>query len=413
MQSGREALEEVTGHMFNAYPGIDYVGEPIPPSAFFQDGQAEKPGLVRTYGILEEDRDPTASQAGPGGAGDAFLGMTVFDEDGVPIDTGLQTYNADVETHPADYPLGQVYGIDRDINFTVGTDENGNLIRNYQNGSNGTAFKDGETYTWRGYLKAPESGDFSLILECIGGMASFFIRTENGWQRAGKSAMREWAQWPWESLICTREGMGITAKTLHLEEGKMYPVLVHARHCVRNKDLQVRLAWQTPSFAKTNYEAALKAASDADTIIYYACEKVMQGIRFDLISEEQPLEITGDQKQLLTDVIAAKKPGSKLVVIVQTSNAKAIGDWESSADAILTAYHPGQEGARILAKILTGKINPSGKLSQSWPSRTQDTPVTDSPAHLSERGTGTGETDIRIRMSEGILPDTDTMTKKE
>ena len=403
MQSGKEALEEVTGKEFAAFPGTDYVGEPIPAEAFYQDASCEKPGLVRSYGILPEDEDPVAAEGGPGGAGAAFHGFKDYDEDGVLIETGMTSYNAKEERYGKDFPLGQTAAIDPMINFTCGTDADGNIIKTYQNGPNGTAFTDEASFTWKGFLKAPESGDFSLILECIGGMASFFIRTDEGWVQAGKSAMREWAQWPWEALICTPEGMGITAKTLHLEAGKSYEILVHARQCVKNKDLQLRLAWQTPSFVKKNREEALQAAKEADTIIYYACEQVMRGMPFGKIDEAQPLELTGNEADFFREVLKAKRPETKLVVIVQCSNARALGDWEEQADAILTAYHPGQEGARVLAKILTGKINPSGKLSQTWPRFTQDTPITDSEAHFTERGLGVGpENDIRIRMSEGI-----------
>ncbi|MBR6404945.1 MAG: glycoside hydrolase family 3 C-terminal domain-containing protein [Lachnospiraceae bacterium] len=406
MQSGQEALLEVTGREFAAYPGIDYVGEPIPAECFFRNAEGDEKGLVRTFGILPEDRDPVALEQGPGGAGAAFTGFTAFDEDGVLIDTGMTSYNAKEEEIPADFPLGKQAAIDPMIDFTVGKDSDGKVIKTYKNGPNGTAFLEGESFTWKGYLEAPESGEFRLILECIGGMASFFIRSDEGWKLGGKSAMREWAQWPWESLICTPEGMGITGTTLKLTAGKRYEILVHARGCVKNKDLQLRLAWQTPSFMKKNYDAALSAAKDADTIIFYACENVMRDINagFRMVNETMPLTMGGEERQFLADVIAAKRPEAKLVVIVQSSNARAIGDWEGSASAILTAYHPGQEGARILAKILIGAINPSGKLSQSWPARTEDTPITDSEEHLRDRGTGDGpDQDIRIRMTEGIF----------
>ena len=406
MQSGREALEEVTGKSFEAYPGIDYVGEPIPGKVLFQDAEGEKPGLVRTWGILEEDRDPVAAARGPGGAGAAFLGFQDFDEDGVLIDTGMSSYNDMGEKKVDPDLLGTVYGVDPMVNFTVGTDESGAVVKTYRNGPNGTAFTDQAAWTWKGFLRPEETGDYHLMLQCIGGMASFFIQTEAGWQQAGRSLMREWAQWPWESLICTPEGMGITGNTFRLEAGKMYPVLIHGRQCVKNKDLQLRIAWQTPTFRKASYEAALKAAARADTIIYYACDQVMKEMKlnFRKLSEEQLLEMGGEQRQLLQDVIEAKKPEAKLIVLVQTSNARALGEWEAQASAILTAYHPGQEGARVIAKILTGGINPSGKLSQTWPFATADTPLTDSPAHLKERGVGTGEEeDIRIRLSEGIF----------
>ncbi len=404
MQSGAEAMEEVTGRAFASHPGIDYVGVAIPKEAFFQDEEATKPGLVRTVGILEEDRDPVAAEQGPGGAGAGFMGFQDFDEDGVLIDTGMASYQDMGEKKlPADV-LGSFCCVDDNIDFTCGMNEDGSLVKTYQNGPDGRAFTDQEAYTWKGYLKAPETGDYTLLLECIGGMGSFFIETEEGWVQAGHSNMREWAQWPWESLICTREGMGITGKQIHLEAGKTYKVLVHGRQCVKNKDLQIRTAWATPSWKKQNYEEALEAAANADTIIYYACDKVMRGFPFGKIAEKEPLEIGGEQRQLLFDVIAQKKPEAKLIVIVQTSNAMALGDWEGKANAILTAYHPGQEGARVMAKILTGALNPGGKLSQSWPARSEDTPLTDTPEHLEERGAGVGPDDkhIVIRMTEGI-----------
>ncbi len=406
MQSGKEALEEVTGKIFEAYPGIDYVGEPIPAEVLYQDAEGKKNGLVRTYGILEEDRDPAAGEKGPGGAGMAFLGFQDFDEDGVLIDTGMTSYHDMGEKVIGEELLGKAWGVDPMINFTVGTDEAGETVKTYRNGPNGTAFTDQAAWTWKGFLKPEESGDYRLMLQCIGGMGSFFIRTEEGWRQAGNSHMREWAQWPWESLICTREGMGITGNMFRLEAGKAYPILVHGRQCVKNKDLQIRIAWETPAFRKKNYDAAMEAASRADTIICYACTHVMRDMAamFRKTAEEQPLEITGEQRRLLTDIIAAKRPDAKLIVLVQASNAKALGEWEAGANAILTAYHPGQEGARVIAKILTGEINPSGKLSQTWPAATADTPLTDSEEHLRERGTGTGEGDrITIRMSEGIF----------
>ena len=406
MQSGKEALEEVSGKKFEAFPGIDYVGETIPAEVFFLDENGRDHGLKRSYGILPEDQDPVAAQGGPGGAGAAFSGFEDYDEDGVLIETGMTSYNAKKEELPKDYPLGKTAGCDACIDFTCGTDDKGEVIKTWQNGPNGNAFTDEASYTWKGYLKAPETGDYSLMLHCVGGMAGFFIRTEEGWICAGKSAMREWAQWPWESLICTREGMGITGRNVRLEAGKMYEILVHGRQCVKNKDLQIRLAWQTPSFRKKNYEDALAAVKDADTVIYYACEHVMRDIASSmrLLAEAQPIEYSGEQMQLLLDVIAAKKETAKLIVIAQTPNARALGNFEASANAILTAYHPGQEGARVLAKILTGQINPSGKLSQTWPAKSADTPITDSQAHFEERGLGKGtEDDTRIRMSEGIF----------
>ncbi|MBQ6174184.1 MAG: glycoside hydrolase family 3 protein [Clostridia bacterium] len=406
MVSGQEALREATGRTCPAYAGIDEAGVTIPAGAFFRDEACEQPGLTRTYGILDEDRDMTHDNAGPGGGGEAFLGAILIDEEGEPVDTGLSSYTSRAADSRDGHTAGEFCCVDAQIDFTCGTDAQGNPVKHYRNAPNGTAFGEDETYTWKGWLRAPETGEYSLILQCVGGEASFFIETDDGWKMPGKSRMREWAQWPWESLICSPEGMGITAEKITLEAGKAYRVLVHARQCVRNKDLQLRLAWAPPSWRKRNYADALAAAREADTVVFFACDAVVNVDRvMGFRSGESRITLGEDQSRLLADVIAAKRPDARLIVVMQTSNARAIGDWAGSADAILTAYMPGQEGARVLARIMTGEINPSGKLNQTWPARAEDTPLTDTPAHRAERGRGIpwGEDDTLIRMTEGIF----------
>ena len=103
-------------------------------------------------------------------------------------------------------------------------------------------------------------------------------------------------------------------------------------------------------------------------------------------------------------MIAAKRADAKLIVVLQIANAKAIGAWADQADAIVLTYMPGQEGGRALAKVLTGEVNPSGKLTQTFPRYPSDTPLTDTEAHIAERLTGTREDgETVIRMSEGIF----------
>lgn len=397
MRSGQEALEEATGRTFPAYAGIDYAGEPIPETAFYQDADCTKHGLVRTFGILEADRDLLHAEKVLGGGGAAFEGGQQLDEDGNAVETGLDSYNADKEKAVNNDLLGKFCCVDEKIDFTCGT-------KTYQNGPHGNALSDGMSYTWKGWLKAPESGEYSLILQCIGGQSSFFIQAEDGWHMPGKSQMREWAQWPWESIVCTPEGMGITSQKIRMERGKAYPIILHARPCVKNKDLQLRLAWAAPSFTKTNYAAAISAAAEADTILHFACDASIDEKASDKRLTENRLTLSEEQDQLLADVIAAKRENAQLIVVMQTANARAIGAWADQADAILTTYMPGQEGNRILAEILTGQTNPSGKLSQTWPVNPQDTPLTDSPEHEAERLHGVRYDDTTlIRMTEGIF----------
>ncbi len=404
MLSGQEALRELTEKELPTYVGIDFVGKAIPTEALFTDETCTVNGVVRTYGILREDRDKEFVNGGPGGAGAAFMGVVTLDEDGEPVDTGLASYNDAGEVYPEGYPLGQVACIDSRIDFTCGRDENGGIVKNYLNGIGGNAITDGGAYTWKGVLTVPEDGDYTLLLECIGGEGRFFIEIDGQWQVAGRSTMREWTQWPWDTIVCTPEGMGITARNFNLRKGEKYPILVFGRQGVKNKDLQIRAAWITPSERKADYDAAMEAVAGADTVVYFAADTFLGKGMAHSFSKQVSIALAREQEDMLKDAISRRKPGGKFIVVLQTSNARAIGGWADEVDAIVNTYMPGQEGSRIIAEILLGRTNPSGKLSQTWPRRSEDTPLTDTPDHTLRRCTGyLAEGNDIIEMSEGIF----------
>lgn len=88
------------------------------------------------------------------------------------------------------------------------------------------------------------------------------------------------------------------------------------------------------------------------------------------------------QLELLDDIyeIVAKR-NAKLIVVLQSGTAAYNEDWIDKADLLVT-YLPGQEGGRAVADILLGRVNPAGKLVQSYATFNEDTPITDTPEHL-------------------------------
>ena len=69
------------------------------------------------------------------------------------------------------------------------------------------------------------------------------------------------------------------------------------------------------------------------------------------------------------------KKGKKVIVVVNTGGAIELGkDCIESTDAILLAWQPGQEGGLAVANVLSGKVNPSGKLPVTWASDYYDIP---------------------------------------
>ena len=83
------------------------------------------------------------------------------------------------------------------------------------------------------------------------------------------------------------------------------------------------------------------------------------------------------------------------IVVLQTGNPVAM-PWEKRAKAVVQAWYPGQGGAQALAEILTGQVNPSGRLPITWPQNLAQTPRPELPGLGTPWGTPT-----TIRYDEG------------
>ena len=106
-------------------------------------------------------------------------------------------------------------------------------------------------------------------------------------------------------------------------------------------------------------EAAVSAAEDADVIVLCIGENSY----CETPGNINEMALSANQQQLAKALIATGKP---VVLVLNEGRGRIVSSFVDDTAAVLHTYLPGTEGARALADILYGNVNPSGKLPYTY-----------------------------------------------
>ena len=184
-----------------------------------------------------------------------------------------------------------------------------------------------------GYIEAPTSGTYKFVIQTNGGKAKVAIKGLNDNVSSNASAS-DGVSWDYY----TTEGLNYSTASVKLTAGNKYQIIVTARQSSTYRDQGVKLGWITPTKAEEDMAAAVEAASKPNT-------KVVMFTR---------TGATGHGPVFQTDYD------------ISLDEIKEIKEVQAAAKAAGTA----------LAEILTGEVNPSGKLTVTLPKTNNDTLLT-------------------------------------
>lgn len=218
---------------------------------------------------------------------------------------------------------------------------------------------------WITYFTPKTSGDYT-----------FYIQGDDGFRlfMDDRALIEQWQY----------QGVSLSSKTVPLEAGRHYKIRIEYFEGTG----EASIGFGISSNAKAPLEEAVALAKTSDLVVLcVGFNKTSEGE-----GSDRPFEVPVAQRELIEQVMAANR---NVIVVLNAGGNVDMTPFLDKAGAVLHAWFPGQEGGTALAKILMGRVNPSGKLPASFERRWEDNPVYDHYYDKSNSG--------RVSYAEGLF----------
>ena len=136
--------------------------------------------------------------------------------------------------------------------------------------------------------------------------------------------------------------------------------------------------YSTTPFKMPAGDQVQKPAENADTAIYVLSRIAGEGS--DRTADKDDYYLSDDEYQILADICAYYKNVIVLINAGAQVDLSFMDEFEN-IKALLVIVQPGMEGGNAVADILSGKVNPSGKLADTWAYEYEDYPNSEKFSH--------------------------------
>jgi beta-glucosidase len=226
---------------------------------------------------------------------------------------------------------------------------------------------------WSGKLTAPESGLYTIKLANTG-IGRVYLD--------GKLILENSSQIFVEDIT-----FSAVFTQVDLDYRHPYDLRVEVIKPKETNHIHLRLlsALTSRPGADARFERAVELARKSDVAIVFV--GLPEG--YETEGADRPdLELTGQQNELIKAIASVNRK----TIVVLNNVAPVTMPWIENVSAVVEAFYPGMEGGNAIAKVLFGEVNPSGKLSMTYPKKLKD-----NPAYINYPGTK------EVNYGEGIF----------